>query len=155
MSEDNFQKEVRFNPAFDKRHDDPSKDYGIHNVEITFILKGELGAIQFVVSTGWHLPHVHKELKAKSDPADPYDLFTKGPWATDIGYHSPKPIYEGQKPLTDSCHIIDGQCFYDGSSLNAEPILERLIAEGHEAVWKEMEGYYNRTFCEREEDANA
>ncbi len=146
-----FQKEVRFRPAFDKRDPDPKKNYGIHGVDIVFILKGEHGAAQFVLSTGWHLPNVHEELKAKCNPADPYDYFTGGPGATDIGYHSPKPIYEGQEPIDLDCDVLEGQCFYDGSTLNARPILERLIEEGHEAVWEELKSYYNYTFHGSEE----
>lgn len=39
---------VEFTPAFDKRSSDPSKDYGIHGVDMRMVLKGENAATQFV-----------------------------------------------------------------------------------------------------------
>jgi len=55
-------REIKFSPAYDKRDPDPSKNYGIHGVTITFLLKGEKGAVQFVLYTNWHLPHVDHEI---------------------------------------------------------------------------------------------
>ena len=49
-------------PAWDRRDPNPSKDYGIHGAELRMVLKGELGATQFVLYTNWHLPHVTEEL---------------------------------------------------------------------------------------------
>jgi hypothetical protein len=45
-------------PAYDKRAADPNKNYGVHGCEFRFYVKGERGAIQFVVYSHWHLPHV-------------------------------------------------------------------------------------------------
>jgi hypothetical protein len=53
---------TEFAPAFDKRDPDPKKNYGIHGVDLRMVLKGEEGAVQFVLFTGWMLPHVAKEL---------------------------------------------------------------------------------------------
>lgn len=138
---ENFERRIEILPAYDKRNADPKKNYGIHNAELKFFLIGPKGAIQFVVSTGWYLPHVHTELLANGHGS------TLKAWATDIGYHSPAPRYEGQEPITDACPILNGQrCYYDGSSLNAEPIFKRMVAEGHEAVWEEMMDWYKQTF---------
>lgn len=141
MSEQ-FERRIEIVPAFDKRHSDPRKNYGIHNAELKFFLIGPKGAIQFVVSTGWYLPHVETELE--------HSIHRKPKaWATDIGYHSYKPRYDGQEPITDHCPILNGSpCYYDGSSLNAEPIFNRMVAEGHEAVWEEMMRWYKQTFEE-------
>lgn len=35
---------VEFTPAFDKRSSDPSKDYGIHGVDMRMVLKGVTAA---------------------------------------------------------------------------------------------------------------
>ena len=61
----NFTKEIKFEAAYDKRDVDPKKNYGIHGVDLTFILKNEQGAVVFKLFTGWHLPHVQKELENK------------------------------------------------------------------------------------------
>lgn len=128
-------REIEFTPAFDKRHPDPSKNYGIHGASMRWCLKGEHGAIQFVVFTDWHLPHVTEELKAKGSFQEPM--------AADIGYHSHVPRYEGQTLLEQDCDVIGGPCYYDGSGLQAEEGLRLLITEGSEAVWRWMEEYYD------------
>lgn len=134
-----MERKIEIVPAFDRRND-PKGNYGIHNAELRFYLIGPEGAIQFVVSTGWQLPHVQKELEGKA-------ASLLSAWATDIGYHSYIPRYEDQEPLTESCSLLGGKrCYYDGSSLNAEPIFNRMVAEGLDAVWEEMEKRYISTF---------
>jgi len=139
---------VEFEPAFDKRHKDPSKNYGIHGVTLKMLLKGEKGAVQFVVYTNWQLPHVTEEQLRK-----PADLVSKRvlflPMPADLGYHSPKPMYEDQSPITEECPYLDGKrCYYDGSGLNAERIFDVLVKEGDKGVWRELEKYYKDTFSE-------
>lgn len=64
-----------------------------------------------------------------------------------LGYHSPKPMYEGQSAITHECEFLEGKpCYYDGSALNAGPVYERLVSEGSEGVWKALEAYYEETF---------
>lgn len=207
---------VEFTPAFDRRSDDPSENYGIHCVEARFIVKGPEGAVQFLLFTNWMLPHVQKELdarlleKAKSNvprikriktwgdnvedaknaAADLYSILRDGPdsgldeidlhimhpMPADIGYHSPKPMYEDQEPMGSKkavytpreptednpmtqniefvdtgtftpCPYLDGRpCYYDGSTLNAERYYEILLREGSEGLWKALDAYYRETF---------
>jgi len=128
-------------PAFDKRDPNPSKNYGIHGATMCFYVKGAEGTVQFIVYTNWMLPHVREEIPPRAD----HRLCR--PMAADLGYHSPVPMYEEQPMLQGSCEYLDGRpCFYDGSTLNAEPFLECLIAEGSEAVWAKLEDYYRSTF---------
>ncbi len=135
-------------PAFDRRHKDPDKNYGIHGAQMRFVVKGELGAAQFLLYTNWHLPHVQKELTEKCNPVTPYGRFCHlEPLPADIGYHSPKPMYEGQESIQKSCEYLNGApCYYDGSSLNAVKYFEILVSKGHEALWKALEEYYKSTF---------
>ncbi len=130
-----FEKSVTFQPAFDKTHSDPAKNYGIQGVYLQFVLKGEKGATQFVLFTGWYLP------ETKCDLRDPLPA--------DLGYHSPVPQYEGQ-PHDKECNILgEGGCYYDGSALNARPVFERLLREGSEGVWDALEKEYRLQFeCE-------
>ena len=132
-----LRREVLFNPAFDKRDPNPSKNYGIHGVDMRMYLIGELGAVQFVLFTEWHLPHVQKELNAK--------LHARGPVPADLGYHSKTPRYEGQE-VSHNCDLLRCSCYYDGSGLNADPIFEILLREGSEGVWRALENYYIEIF---------
>lgn len=132
---------VKFLPAWDKRSNDPSKDYGVHGVDLRMYLKGELGAVQFVLYTGWHLPHVQEEWNSRN--------YHPKPLPADIGYHSPKPMYEGQEICSDSCELLDGKpCYYDGSGLMAEEVFKILLTEGSDGVWKNLEERYIDLFGE-------
>ena len=145
-----FERTVIFSPAFDKRDPDPKKNYGIHGVELRMVLKGELGATQFLLFTNWQLPHVTAELDAK---ARPDNMFLYHPSPADLGYHSLKPIYEDQKTM-GPCQFLDGKdCYYDGSGLNAERIYDVLVREGSDGVWRELEDFYNEIFNVEHEHA--
>lgn len=63
--------------AYDKRSDDPKKDYGIHSAEIRMILKGPEGAVQFVVYTARYDEAVHKELIRKQHIPKEYEPLHK------------------------------------------------------------------------------
>jgi hypothetical protein len=130
---------VLFRPAYDKRDNDPQKNYGIHGVELVFVLKGPAGAIQFVVLTDWQLPHVTKELEARG--------YVSTPMPADVGYHSPIPRYKGQSLIEDSCEWLDGKpCYYVGSGLQAYEVFEILRREGSDGVWRELERRYRELF---------
>lgn len=143
-----MEKIIQFYPAFDKRNPNPSKDYGIHGVDLRMILKGEKGVVQFVLYTNWHLPHVQEELYRKAVGKDQFYLNTIfSPLPADLGYHSLAPTYEGQNVCSESCQYLDGRpCYYDGSGLNAEKIYEVLLKEGSDGVWRELEEFYNDVF---------
>ena len=140
---------IEFGSAYDKRSDDPGKNYGIHGVDIRFVLKGNEGAVQFLLFTNWYLPHVIDEMISKPEnrTSRMIKLFFM-PIPADLGYHSKKPRYESQEPISDNCEYTDGVCYYDGSSLNAEPIYQVLLKEGSDGVWRKLEEYYKSIFNE-------
>ena len=113
-----FEKLITLDPAYDKRHSDPNKNYGIHGMDNYYILVKDQKAVQFVLYLPVHLDHVAKELSEnhKLDSYNPFEVL-----AADVGYHSPYPLYEGQSPM-ESCKIIDCPCYYDGSGLHAEKV---------------------------------
>lgn len=93
--------------------------------------------MQFLIFTSWFTEAVEKEHEGSG--------YQPRPMAADLGYHSPTPRYEGQS--TFDCEYIDGgKCYYDGSSLSAEPVYWKFVAEGEEAMWNELAAYYAATF---------
>lgn len=129
-----FRRVTEMSGAWDKRHKNPAKNYGIHGMELRFVLTGPAGAVQFVVYTQIHLDIVARELWAKRD--QPYAYETSRPMGADIGYHSPVPMYEGQTVQQDSCEYLDGRpCYYDGSGLRADEFMPEFLAGGSNAVW--------------------
>ena len=135
MSE--FEKIVRVSGAYDKRHQDPHKNYGISACRIWFILKGPLGAVQFVVGTDWHLPHVQREFREKHyEFASKFDEIEPKGW--DVGYHAKEPHFDGQDSM--ECDLVEGgRCYYDGSSLAADEWVPRFIAGGTDWLWPALE----------------
>lgn len=94
---------TKFYPAWDKRDPDPSKNYGIHGVDLRMVLKGTLGAVQFILYTNWMTKdYMNASL---SDPTsisykrDGFWKFVQVPMPADLGFHSPKPMYEGHHPI--------------------------------------------------------
>lgn len=75
------------------------------------------------------------------------------PQPADLGYHSPVPMYEGQNSMGE-CNLLGGICYYDGSGLRAEEVLETLIREGSDAVWAFLDEEYARRFEEVKESVN-
>lgn len=176
---DYLKRKTLYEPAYDKRDPDPKKNYGIHGLNMRFLLSGKLGTVQFLIYTNWQLPQVREEY----DKFEKVSRFLCEPMAADIGYHSRVPQYEGQKftarrkfipkpwkkiKLGDEeitipdfeidqdleptpCEFLNGDaCFYDGSSLNAEKYLDELVAYGDEALWKKMAGYYTNALGNEE-----
>lgn len=143
-----FSRVVTVKGAFDKRHKDPEKNYGVHGMEMRFVLQGPLGAVQFVCYTNIHLEHVAREQwNRRSRFKDDTDFQLSRPMGADIGYHSPSPQYDGQPEM--ECNLLPGgKCYYDGSTLAAEEFMPEFIEGGSDAVWPMLEDKYRSTFEE-------
>ena len=143
-----LEKWIDWYPAWDKRNTDPAKNYGVHGVEIVWYVKGPKGGVSFSIYTNWMLPHLRKKW-------DEYEkvmfMEAKG---MDLSYHAKVPQYEDQTSI-QGCKLTDGPCYYDGSTLNAGPVFELLVAKGGEAVWEYLVDYYHQRFDATEEPSNA
>jgi len=136
---------IEFEPGFDKRNPDPTKNYGIHGMQIRFVVKGELGATQFLLYTDWFPEQVQKE---HFDSGYGFPFFQLQPMGADVGYHSPTPFYSDQYK-TEECPYLDGKtCYYDGSGLRAEELTKKFLEFGDDVVWDELEQYYIDRFGE-------
>ena len=136
-----MKREIIFNPAYDYVNDpDPKKrNYGRHCVDMYWSLKGELGCVTWMVCTSWNLPETNEAFK-KSD-------YCPRPLPADLSVHSPKKLRGGWDIHNKECHWIDGKpCYCITSGIKAEPVFEKLVREGHEAAWTELENLYIRTF---------
>ena len=134
-------REFTMEPAYDKRSDDPKKNYGIHGVTMRMVVKGQHGAVQFIVYTNWHLKHVQEELDGKH-----HDHLSCHPLPADVGYHSKVPMYEVATVVSNNCEYTGGECYYDGSGLRAYNWYDILVSQGSEAVWKLLEEEYELRF---------
>lgn len=113
------------------------KSFGLHGMEITWLLRGPRGVTQFVLNTGW----VPGEKGTSVRLADYY------PSGVDLGYHALCPQYEGAEDYgrDDCAYLAEGQkCFYDGSGLNADALVPRFRIEGEAAIWRELAEEHDR-----------
>jgi len=149
-----FERIVKFSQPFDKRSDIRGENYGIGSMRIWFILKGRHGAVQVCFNTPFYLPKTIDEYKRignknKTIPSDirDEDGKAKGFDCWDVGYHSPKPMFEGQTK-TDCDLLRKGFCYYDGSGLrgNNDGLPELFYEKGDEAIWEYLEDYYYEIF---------
>lgn len=138
-----FERKIVISGAYDKRHEDPSKNYGVHGMDMKFYLIGPKGAVQFIFYSAQHLRHVADEMLARTGRA--YNPFHG--MGADIGYHSATPRYEGQS--STKCNLLPGgQCYCDGSALAASEFEDTFIAGGSDAVWPMLEQRYKDLFGE-------
>lgn len=139
-----FTQRVTVSPAYDFRpeHTHRPGDYGIGACRVTFVLIGPKGAVQFMIGTDWYTESARQHL-AKF-PRRPLHQ-EREPDGWDLGYHSPVEKYEGQG--SRPCDLLPGgECFYDGSGLNADEMVEAFINGGTEWLWPHLEKYYRCTF---------
>lgn len=142
-----FERIVTMRPAFHRVHDDPKKNYGVGGVYLRMVLRGPLGATQFLLLTDWYLPETLEWWKARG-----LSRGNRGPTPVDKGYHWSTPQYEGQEAR--DCDLLPGgKCYYDGSGLNAEGVYQRLLKEGSEGVWRELEEFYHEMAASKVEAA--
>ena len=50
-----------------------------------------------------------------------------------------------RKESSRDCEYV-GKCWYDGSGLNAGPVMTKFMRSGPGALWRELEDYYVRIF---------
>ena len=145
MSDSSFEQWIEFEPGFDcvsKRPchfgedtcvPDTGGSHGRHGVDMRWYLRGPLGVVQFLVSTGWGI-----------------DATPERAWgpamAAFLGYHAPQPLHSEQMRM-DECDVLEqGFCYYDGSGLAADEPWRLLREEGHEAVWAFLRNHYTELF---------
>lgn len=137
---DEFRAEVRVEPghAIRKSRGD-GQNYGVHSMGIRFLLHGPAATVQFLMWTGI-TPFL------EDSPYGPrWNVSPLGLMAADLGYHADAPQFEGHEDWArGDCDVRSaGRCYYDGSGLAAEPLLEIAIKRGHGGVFRELQRYYD------------
>jgi len=76
-------------------------------------------------------------------------LVTDRRWAVDLGYHAVEPQYEGQPSM--DCDVLEGRCFYDGSTRAAEGGREVFDEGGEERLYAYLKDYFHKRFLPEDE----
>lgn len=117
-------------------YDLKEQGYGIAGLMLWYILKGELGAVQYAVYIPYYLPHIDN---------------TSGKlMGVDVGYHSLVPMYEDQTSY--ECDMF-GKCYYDGSGLRADDWTKEIFATKgkllENVIWEKLTEEYELRFGEK------
>lgn len=140
---DGLERAVLFQPGYNGDHDaEPRHNYGVHGMEITWLLRGPAGAVQLMIYTNW----IPGELSPghglpPGGMAVPRAPFEHYPMSAGIGLHSPSPLYDDQHSRLD-CRLLDGACYYDEALTASDHLAKRFVLEGEPAVWAELESWY-------------
>ena len=117
--------------------------HGIHGLNIRFISKGDAGAVQFLLYTGWTPQYAEESSIVFRSIRD----CGRNMMPADLGFHSKTKRYDDQEPVDSSCEFCDGQpCYYDGSGLNASDAMYALVNGGDAALWSFLDAYYQCVF---------
>ena len=141
MEKEDYEKIVELDPAWDRRDPNPSQKFGIGAVKVRMVLKGKLGAVHFVFSTGMYPKHIYEEWAKTGDRVRKFDYM-----GYDVGYHSKKKQWKDQKARPNCPYLNGKKCYMDGSALLAEEYEDILLKGGSKAVWKELTKYYKQHF---------
>lgn len=137
-----FERRVDFTAAYDHRRPNPCENYGIGGMRAVFYLIGPKGAVQWMIGLPFYVAGVRPEMGRWSDTAR--ELGKPSGW--DLGFHAREPQYDGQSAMGQCDVIGDGKCFYDGSSLNADLLIEGFVNGGTAWLWPALEDYYRSVF---------
>lgn len=125
-----YERRIITKAAFEQRHDDPNRDYGIGGVSITFALIGKGRAVDWDLMTDCFLPHTEKRLKKETRS-------WLGPTAGGVGFHYGKSQYDGMAQ-SDECNLIGGPCFYDTGFLIGDEVYRAFACGGIDGVFGKL-----------------
>ena len=130
---------VDVSPGFCMLHKDDDKNFGVAACRVWFYAIGPKGAVQFCIGTDWY-PEAARRHLSKFPSKD-----ERQPKGWDIGYHAKTPQYEGQSSMGE-CFILGCECYYAGSSLQADNWVEGFVCGGTEWLWPKLDEYYRCLF---------
>lgn len=107
--------------------------------KVFYILVGPKGAVQFAYM--WHEAFDGVSNIANVHPQE-------NMMGMDVGYHSYEPMFDGHQAL--DCDLLMGQdyCYYDGSGLRADPLLQMWLEadKNDEVIWMALKNEYDIVF---------
>jgi hypothetical protein len=145
-----LRREVKFDSAYHRVHDDPRKNFGVGSVHVRFLLEGPEGALTYVALTEWHLDETYAwwesrglndRLRRSSLPVACYPAV----------YHSPRRLTEDDhyRGSHQGCEYLGGAPCYSGDTsgyADADQLFEVLVREGDGPFWAAFEAQYREVF---------
>ena len=139
-ADERFERGMQVSLPFNRQHTDPKQNYGIGGISLRFyyreIITGR--TIQFYMHDSWSY-----FAKSRVRPFEQYS-------GADVGYHDTGPHYQNHEPM--ECDIVKGgECYYDGSSVQAEEWLDHFSETNFTDLWQRLRQRWFDTFEERDD----
>lgn len=129
-------------PAYGACDDDPSKNYGISGVKVTFTKRKGNRVVDVSFLTDWHLISVQERNMGGPSGVYRQDVIGEQPLCTGTYRHEavkPSDWYDGMY-YSKNCVFTGGECWGEaGSAIYGDTIRNRLLEEGSVAVWAEVD----------------
>lgn len=136
---DGLEESVQFEPGYNCPVPG-GKGHGVHGMQITWLLKGPLAAVELSVSTDW----IPGELRPGHGLSPLGYRLQQNLHGWGIGYHTRHPQYGGHTP-SRNCELAGGvPCYYDRHLSGADPVIPEFVRRGEQAVWDVLEAEYAR-----------
>lgn len=131
--------------AYDLRPTEPHHaNYGIHNMELHFRVKGPKGGVSCTMNTSWYQQQNQQssyKMFSKGYPFDPCKEMMQ-PKMVMLDAHHKESQYEWQSPIAN-CDLTDGECYCDGTNLwFGEAWMEGFLSGGTDWLWPRLEQLY-------------
>lgn len=125
--------QVEFDPAWDKRAEDPN--LGQHFAQFRFAIIGPRGAVEWTLFTGWTV---------ESALQGPVMAVAHSPIPAVYGAHT---RVTADTPGARACHLV-GHCLDDGGSFRSDHLYKALVIEGYDGVAQLLLKTYRGSFKE-------
>lgn len=125
--DENFRRELIVRAAYEKRHDDPTRDYGVGGIDHVHVLIGPNGAVGWQLLTTMFLPHVNERFKDER-----WMRPTPGP----LSFHAKDDRYGDVR----DCEFV-GKCSSE-IRWDGEGVYEAYASGGYEAMFAKLREFY-------------
>jgi hypothetical protein len=125
--------------------------HGLHGMTMSWVLIGPKGAVNWDMYLNNWVPGNTNSIGGVlcQDPVSviPANGILDDGMAWDLGYHTSVPSPDLHGP--NKCEFLsDHECYYDGSGLAAQPLLDAFLEHGPQAIWAALARFYGRVFTE-------
>ena len=159
-----MERKILFSHAWDKTDPDPSKNYGVSDLGIFFVVFDNDKFVSFEISTNWYQKHVmdrrleYLKHDVWAGKKDFLLMSSMSPYPIDVFYISPNRLSEDDNYWEDgySKFGVTDPCYYgyryteeEDKYYTTDYLYWKLINEGDEPVWKWLENYFVETFGDK------
>lgn len=143
-----LRREIRLLPSYD-RTQDPKGNFGVHNAEMAFLLRGAEGTLVWCFYTDWWLPHLRQDHLCNSRHC------AQGSGIISLHLSSPPGrLAESDYDFThnsEPCSWVSGDsgCWakiVSDFSTQSPALFNLLVAEGVDSVWTKLEALWKEIF---------